>query len=51
MRDARVGHEVLELARVRLDRLDFVVQEIHLAAARELALERLAISARRPTAR
>ena len=40
--EARFGEQLAELARGLFDRVDFVVQEIHLAAARELALERLA---------
>ena len=39
---ARFGEQLAELARGLFDRVDFVMQEIHLTATRELALERLA---------
>jgi hypothetical protein len=39
---ARIGNQLLQIARRALDRVDFVVQEINLSAAREFALERLA---------
>jgi hypothetical protein len=49
--DARLGHQLLQFALHALDALDLVVQEVDLAAARELALEGLAQQRAVPLAR
>jgi hypothetical protein len=49
--DARLGHQLLQVVLHVLDGLDLVVQEVHLAAALELAQHRLADHARWRAAR